>query len=429
MERDPERMVQLLVGLPDVNVLGVDDGRELIEIHLECRRSRPGCPDCGVVAHLKDQRVVRLVDLPCFGKATKLAWHKRRWRCSDPDCPNGSWTEGDDRIAAPRLALTDRAGRWVTLEVGKFGRSVNEVAEVLGCDWHTVNDAVLAYGAALVDHPDRFGDVWALGLDEVLFVREGPYRRQHFSTSIVDVGRGQLLDVVPGRSGAEPKAWLERQGPEWLGAVRVATLDLAGSYRAVFDATVPGATQVADPFHVVKLANDKLDECRRRVQNETLGHRGRKSDPLYRCRRLLTMADERLEEHGRTRLVGLLRAGDPKGEVATAWHAKEAVRELYGHNDSELALEFVDRLADDMIDAVQPIEVRSLGRTLSRWRLQIAAWHTFHVSNGPTEAANNLIKRVKRAAFGFTNFANYRIRSLLYAGKPDWSLIGVVTPR
>jgi transposase len=56
-------------------------------------------------------------------------------------------------------------------------------------------------------------------------------------------------------------------------------LDLAGSYRAVFDEVVPGATQVADPFHVVKLANEKLDECRRRVQNETFGHRGRKSIP------------------------------------------------------------------------------------------------------------------------------------------------------
>ena len=75
MERDPERMVQLLVGLPNVNVLGVDDGRESIEIHVECRHSRPGCPDCGVLAHLKDQRVVTLVDLPCFGKSTKLAWH------------------------------------------------------------------------------------------------------------------------------------------------------------------------------------------------------------------------------------------------------------------------------------------------------------------------------------------------------------------
>ena len=42
---------------------------------------------------------------------------------------------------------------------------------------------------------------------------------------------------------------------------------------------------------------------------------------------------------------------------------------------------------------------------------------------------NNLIKRVKRVAFGFTSFRNYRIRSLLYAGKPDWSLLGSITPR
>ena len=42
--------------------------------------------------------------------------------------------------------------------------------------------------------------------------------------------------------------------------------------------------------------------------------------------------------------------------------------------------------------------------------------------------ANNLIKRVKRAAFGFTNFDNYRIRALLYAGKPNWALLETLTP-
>lgn len=52
-------------------------------------------------------------------------------------------------------------------------------------------------------------------------------------------------------------------------------------YRAVFNTMLPDATQIADPFQVIKLANSKLDECRRRVQNETLGHRGRKTDPLY----------------------------------------------------------------------------------------------------------------------------------------------------
>ena len=56
-------------------------------------------------------------------------------------------------------------------------------------------------------------------------------------------------------------------------------------------------------------------------------------------------------------------------------------------------------------------------------------WHRAHVSNGPTEANNNLIKRVKRVAFGFRRFAHYRIRALLYAGKPNWDLLATITPR
>jgi len=72
--------------------------------------------------------------------------------------------------------------------------------------------------------------------------------------------------------------------------------------------------------------------------------------------------------------------------------------------------------------------VRSLGRTITRWRDQIVAWHHARVSNGPTEAINNLIKRIKRIGFGFRNFAHYRIRALLYAGKPNWGLLPTVNP-
>jgi hypothetical protein len=89
---------------------------------------------------------VALVDLPAFGRPAVLVWHKRRWRCPDPDCDVGSFTEIDARIAAPRARVTDRAGRWVTAQVGRDGRSVAEVARELGCDWHTVMDAVTAYG-------------------------------------------------------------------------------------------------------------------------------------------------------------------------------------------------------------------------------------------------------------------------------------------
>ena len=147
----------------------------------------------------------------------------------------------------------------------------------------------------------------ALGLDEVLVVREGEYHRQQFSTQVVDVARGQLLDVVPGRSGVEPTAWLSRQGPAFLAHVAYDHPGSLGPYRAVFDKTPPYATQVADPPHVVKLANQRLDECRRRVQNEASGHRGHKTDPLYTVRRMLTMAAERLDVDGKQKLLGLTR--------------------------------------------------------------------------------------------------------------------------
>lgn len=179
----------------------------------------------------------------------------------------------------------------------------------------------------------------------------------------------------------------------------------------------------------MKLANSTVDECRRRVQNETLGHRGRKQDPLYRCRRLLIRVDERLDDRGRTKLLGLLDAGDPRGDVRTTWHAKEVVRSIYDHHDPDLAAAYVERLGRDLQDESCPLEVRSLGRTLIRWKHQIAAWHRAHLRNGPTEAANNLIKPVKRVAFGFTRFRNHRIRVLLYAGRPNWDLLANVTPR
>ena len=151
------------MGLPAVTVLGVvsrDD--EPLRVHVERVDAVAGCPVCGVIAHVKDRRRVELVDLPSFGRPTRLVWHKRRFRCPEPPCPHGSCTEQDPLIAPPRPCLSDRAGRWICEQVGRCGRSVAEVAKELGCDWHTVNDALLAYGDALIDDEGRFGVVEAL---------------------------------------------------------------------------------------------------------------------------------------------------------------------------------------------------------------------------------------------------------------------------
>ena len=255
------------------------------------------------------------------------------------------------------------------------------------------------------------------------------WRTRRWCTSIVDVCGGQLLDVVAGRDAEAPIRWLLKQPSAWRDGIAWGTLDLSGAYRRTFEVALPNAGQVADPFHVIRLGNNSVDETRRRVQNDTLGHRGRKHDPLYRVRRLLISAHERLSEGADTKLRGLLTAGDPQGEVRLAWHAKRTLRGLYDIDCPQVADTYLSELVEDLTDGDCPPELSRLGRTLRRWHHQIINWHQARVSNGCTEAVNNLIKRVKRAAFGFRRFTNYRIRALLYAGKPNWTLLNTITPR
>lgn len=429
METDATRMCALLVGLPAISVLGVEDEPgEPLRVHVETIVTVVGCAACGSGVWLKDQRPVALVDLPAFGRPTVLVWHKRRWRCPEPACEVKTFTEAQPAIAAARAGVTDRAGRWMTRQVGQ-GQPVSAVAAELGCDWHTVMDAVVAYGTPLVEDPDRIGTVAALGLDETLFVRTGPWRRRSWVTSIVDVSSpAQLLDVVEGRTAKAPSAWLEARPQSWRDDITWAALDLSGPYRKTFNDTLPDAVQVADPFHVIKLANTRLDDVRRRVQQEVLGHRGHRDDPLYRSRRLLTKGHERLDERGEARLLGFLEAGDPHGEVRMAWHAKETLRGLYDQ-PTEQSPGYLADLIESLLDRdTMPKELQQLGRTLRRWADEIVAWHRAQVTNGPTEAMNSLIKRIKRVGFGFRRFRNYRLRVLLYAGRPDWGLLATVTP-
>jgi transposase len=173
---------------------------------------------------------------------------------------------------------------------------------------------------------------------------------------------------------------------------------------------------VVDHFHAIRLANMVVDQVRRRTQQATLGHRGRKPDPLYRIRKLLLTAQEQLTQRGRGRLRTGLAAGDPTGEVAAAWQGKELLRAVYAAVDVAAARAALDRFYH-WADGVGVAELSRLARTVRAWEAEILAFHTTGgCSNGPTEAVNLLIKKVKRVGHGFRNFANYRLRLLLHCG-------------
>lgn len=335
----------------------------------------------------------------------------------------------DHRLAAKNCLLTTRAAKWATVQVGQ-GRTVSEVAAELACDWHTVDDAVTTYGQALLDADRRrLSQTSAIGLDETSFVRSGAHRHTNYATTVCDVAHHQIIDILPTRRYEDVARWLHARPEPWKERISFGALDMSATYAAVYTVVLPKAHQVVDPFHAIQLANRALDNVRRRVQTEQTGHRGRRDDPLYRVRRALLVGRERLGEQAAERLSSLLALGDPTAEVAVAYAVKERLREFYAATDPEQARAMLQELQDHCLRRSMPYELQKLGRTIKAWFDKLCNFHLARVSNGPTESMNNLIKRIKRIkriGFGFRNFDNYRIRALLYAGKPNWRVLGSI---
>ncbi len=417
------------MGLKDVRVLHLERRGPMVELAIEQVLGGVRCPSCSGPARVKDRPWVRYIDLPVYGTPMRLGWKKHRMRCVDASCPRRSWVMGDHRIAAKQCLLTTRAAKWATVQVGT-GRTVKEVAAELDCDWHTVNDAVTTYGQALLAADRRrLNRTSAIGLDETAFVKANAASHTHYATTVADVEHHQIIDILPTRDYAEVARWLDKRPQGWKQRIRFGALDMSATYAAVYSVVLPKANQVVDPFHAIALANRGLDAVRRRVQAERSVRRNKAKDPLYRARRALVTSEEKLDHGAMARLWSLLELGDPGGEVAIAYRVKERLRDFYRCSDIAGARAILEELVAHCLKTAIPPEVQKLGRTLRAWFTKIVNFHLARMSNGPTEALNNLVKRIKRIGFGFRNFENYRIRALLYAGKPNWRVLGSIVVR
>ena len=110
-----------------------------------------------------------------------------------------------------------------------------------------------------------------------------------------------------------------------------------------------------------------------------------------------------------------LLAGDPDGEVASAYLIKELLREVYAASNVTVARWRLERFYTHC-DRSDVRECRRLARTIRSWEAEVLAFHTTGASNGIPEGINLLIKKIKRVGHGFRNFANYRLRLLLHCG-------------
>ncbi|QBJ21118.1 ISL3 family transposase [Kocuria marina subsp. indica] len=405
-------------------------GLEVIGQHVEpnqavlaCRVANPDpwCRRCGCEGTPRGSVVRRLAHEPFGWRPTVLLITVRRYRCSE--CGH-VWRQDMSKAAEPRSKLSRRALRWAleALVVGHL--TIARIAESLAVSWNTANDAVLAEGRrVLIDDPKRFDGVRVLGVDE--HVWRHTRRGDRYVTVIIDLtpirdntGPARLLDMVEGRSKQAFKTWLAARPKQWRAGVEVVAMDGFTGFKTATTEELPDATAVMDPFHVIRLAGDALDQCRRRVQQDLHGHRGRATDPLYRARRTLHTGLDLLTARQKTRLETLF-AGDDHVEVETTWGIYQKMIAAYREPDRATGRIRMQAVIDAVGSGVPAAlkEVIVLGRTLNKRAADILAYFDRPgTSNGPTEALNGRLEHLRGSALGFRNLVHYIARSLLETG-------------
>ncbi len=130
--------------------------------------------------------------------------------------------------------------------------------------WATVMNAVIEEGTPLVDHPDRMGAVAHLGVDETSFLAGKHNHSTRYATSMVDLEKRIMIDMVEGNSAADLRTWTANADPAWPSGIEVVATDLADSFRAGRSPHLDHAQRVGDPFHVVRVANRRGTRQRKR---------------------------------------------------------------------------------------------------------------------------------------------------------------------
>lgn len=200
-------------------------------------------------------------------------------------------------------------------------------------------------------------------------MRRHTRRGDKYVTVIIDLtgirdgtGPARLPGMVQGRSRQAFKTWLSQRPKDWRDGTGVVTMDGFTGFKTATTEELPDAATVMDPFHLVRLAGDALDRCRRRIQQIIHGHRGRKDDPLYRARRTLHTGAGLLTGKQKDRLLALFAAEKQRGDDVLAYSGRPGT------------------------------------------------------SNGPTEAINGRLEHLHGPAPGFRNLTSYIARSLLESG-------------
>ncbi|WP_194894489.1 ISL3 family transposase [Catenulispora pinistramenti] len=386
------------------------------------------CPECGVRSeHPHGWVRTRPRDLPVAGRSTLLTWTKRRWQCRKGDCPRRTFTEALPQIP-PRSRLTCRLRESAGAAVADRGRTVVQSARDHEVSWPIAHAAFMAHAKqalpALTPATER------LGIDET---RRGKAKfrlvtgadgteswevtADRWHVGFVDLfGGAGLLGQVEGRTAKKVSGWIEAQTDAWRSGVRFVAIDMCTIFKSAVRASLPHATLVVDRFHVAQLANTALTEVRRRVTVQQRGRRGRKGNREWELRNRLTRSAARVHADHLDPMVDDLQSLPVKigVPILAAWNAKEDLMDVLALMHTRPARTAIAhrlfRFYESCAASGLP-ELERLATTVNTWWPEIEAAIVSGVSNAGSEGINRSIKTDARAAYGYRNPANQRLRA------------------
>jgi len=238
-----------------------------------------------------------------------------------------------------------------------------------------------------------------LGIDEHFFTRKRGY-----ATTLVDLKRNKVFDVVLGRSEASLSRYLKAlPGRE---NVQVIVMDLSETYRSIARRYFPNATIVADRFHVIRLVNQHFLKAWQQHDPEGRRNRGLLS--------LMRRHAWRLAPEQRDNLKRYLQGYPVLGAL---YDAKQRLNELLLLKTlhRKKARRMLPKLLE-LVDQFQASPLRALAKTLQSWLKPIVGMWRFTKNNGITEGFHTKMEMMSRRAYGFRNFENYRLRVLTHCG-------------
>ena len=371
-----------------------------IVLHIEKIEKKATCTNCGAITeklHQNNQLTIR--DLPWATQPVYLKINRRQMRCSQ--CGK-KFNEELDYVSKKRT-YTKRFQKKVVTEV--LNGDLKNTAQRNGLSEQEIETMLKDVGAELKNQLPK--DLKRLGIDEIAVVKG----QGNYYVVLVDLDKRTIVGIVEKRTQEEVTQYLEAWGEEVLSQIEEVSIDLWKSYKKVANKLMPNAEVVADRFHVMKQVNDELDSQRKKLKRETNNQNSSEEKQeiltgLNKSKYALLRNELDLSEEQKIKLNQVNKVSPLLGKMH---RLKEEFRTIFEQSQdwSEGLLEIANWCAQ-----AYSYFPKSCG-TIRRWMGEIIAYFDSRTTQGVVEGINNKLKLIKRRGYGFRNFENFSLRSIL----------------